>query len=272
VGEVVRPDGIDADAARGIVEKALADAPYADASGKTLVGRPHTRQATQAIVDGARRSTWLDAEAAEMLLRSYGVPLAPSRIVTGPEEAAAAQSELGAPVAVKVAAPIHKTDVGGLALGIATPDDAAAAVTKMRDDLTAAGAGEHADRFLVQEMVGSGVEMVVGVSHDESFGPLVMVGMGGTLVELIGDVSVRITPLTDTDVTEMIDGLRMRPLLTGYRGSEPIDLGALHDLLYRINAMVEDLPEIAELDLNPVFSRPDGVVAVDVRCRVTEAG
>ncbi|MBW3662622.1 MAG: GNAT family N-acetyltransferase [Actinobacteria bacterium] len=272
VGEVVRPDGIDADAARGIVEKALGDAPYSDPSGKRLVGQPHARQATQAVPAAARRSTWLDADDAEALLRAYGVPLAPSRIVTGPEEAAAAQRELGAPVAVKVAAPIHKSDVGGLALGIATPEDAAAAVTKMRDDLTAAGVGEHADRFLVQEMVGAGVEMVVGVSHDESFGPLVMVGMGGTLVELIGDVSVRVTPLTDADVAEMLEGLRMRPLLTGYRGSEPVDLGALSDLLYRINAMVEDLPEIAELDLNPVFARPDGVVAVDVRCRVADGG
>jgi acetate---CoA ligase (ADP-forming) len=120
-------------------------------------------------------------------------------------------------------------------------------------------------------MVGDGIEMVVGVTHDPSFGPIVMAGMGGTLVELIRDVSVRVTPLTDQDVRDMLLDLRMAPLLTGYRGSPPADVRALKDLLYRINAMVEDVPEIAELDLNPVFVRPDGrgVVAVDVRMKLS---
>jgi acetate---CoA ligase (ADP-forming) len=131
----------------------------------------------------------------------------------------------------------------------------------------------HADAFLVQEMIGDGVEMVVGVTHDPSFGPLVMTGMGGTLVELLKDVAVRITPLTDEDVDQMLSSLRMRPLLTGFRGQPPADIDALKDLLYRINAMVEDLPEVAELDLNPVFVREQGqgVAAVDVRMKVAEA-
>ena len=122
-------------------------------------------------------------------------------------------------------------------------------------------------------MVGDGVEMVVGVSHDPSFGPIIMTGMGGTLVELLKDVSVRITPLTDVDVVDMLRNLRMQPMLTGYRGAPPADVDALKDLLYRINAMVEDLPEVAELDLNPVFVRPErqGVVAVDVRMKLASA-
>jgi acyl-CoA synthetase (NDP forming) len=119
-------------------------------------------------------------------------------------------------------------------------------------------------------MITGGVEMVVGVTHDPSFGPIIVTGMGGTLVELLRDVAVRITPVTDEDVHEMLDELKMAPLLRGYRGAPPSDVPALTDLIHRVNAMVEDLPEVAELDLNPVFVRPEGqgVVAVDVRMRV----
>jgi acyl-CoA synthetase (NDP forming) len=119
-------------------------------------------------------------------------------------------------------------------------------------------------------MVDGGVEMVVGVTHDPSFGPIIVTGMGGTLVELLRDVAVRITPVTDEDVDEMLSELRMAPLLRGYRGAPPADVAALTDMIHRVNAMVEDLPEVAELDLNPVFVRPDGqgCVAVDVRLRL----
>jgi acetate---CoA ligase (ADP-forming) len=199
--------------------------------------------------------------------------LARSRIVTSPREGARTQREFGVPVAVKVAAPIHKTDVGGLRLNLDDPHDVADAIAEIRQTLIDAGHPEHADAFLVQEMVGDGVEMVVGVTHDPSFGPVIMTGMGGTLVELLRDVSVRITPLTDADVDDMLSTLRMAPLLTGYRGSPPADVPALKDLLFRINALVEDIPEVAELDLNPVFVRRDGdgVVAVDVRMKLVPA-
>ncbi len=246
LGSVVRPDGIDAERARTIVESAI-----------TTAG------------DTGERGTWLTQSASQELLAAYGIPLARSQIVTSGEEAAAAQRAIGAEVALKVAAPIHKTDVGGIELGLDSPDAAAAAVDRLTARLEAAGVAEHAGTWLVQEMA-AGIEMVVGVNHDPQFGPLVVTGLGGTLVELVRDVSVRVTPLTDRDVDEMLDGLRMRPLLDGYRGSPPADIEALRDLLLRVGAMVEDLPEIRELDINPVFVRPrgEGVVAVDVRCRV----
>jgi len=249
LGDLVEPDGLDRDAARRIVDDALANA---------------------ATDDG---STWLPSAAAEDVLRAYGVPLARSRIVATPDEGAQAQAEFAAPVAVKVAAPIHKTDVGGIELGLTSPEAVADAIGRIRQALLDADLAEHADAFLVQEMVGDGLEMVVGVTHDPSFGPIVMAGMGGTLVELLRDVSVRITPLTDQDVDDMLTDLRMAPLLTGYRGAPPADVTALKDLLFRVNAMVEDLPEVAELDLNPVFVRPDGqgVVAVDVRMKLARA-
>ena len=156
-----------------------------------------------------------------------------------------------------------------VALGIATPQAAAAAVTAIRAALTDAGIPEHAAEFLVQEQIRDGVEMIAGVTHDPAFGPLVMAGLGGTTAEVLGDVAVRITPLSDTDVDEMLRSLRSYRLLTGYRQSPPLDVAAFAELLHRISAMVEDIPEIAELDLNPVFVRPHGAVAADVRIRLT---
>jgi acetate---CoA ligase (ADP-forming) len=248
LGELVEPEELDRDGARQVVDGALASA--------------------------GEDGRWLEAEEAESLLRAYGVPLARSRVVATAEEAAAAQEEFGVPVALKVAAPIHKADVGGVVLGLDSPETVRAAVERIHGSLLEAGLEQHTGSYLVQEMVGDGVEMVVGVTHDPSFGPIILTGMGGTLVELLRDVSVRITPLTDRDVDEMLSDLRMAPLLRGYRGSAPADVVALKDLLFRINALVEDVPEVAELDLNPVFVRDDGqgVVAVDVRMKLVPAG
>ena len=241
-GHVVTPPGIDS--RRG---RALAD--------RVLGGRPG--------------GGWADAAAAEELLAAYGIPTVAFRRVRTPGEAAAAQAELGGPVAVKIAAAIHKSDVGGVALGIDSPQAAAEAVTAIRATLADAGIAEHAAGFLVQEQVRDGVEMIVGVSHDPAFGPLVMAGLGGTTVEVVGDVALRITPLSDVDVDEMLRSLRSYRLLTGYRRSPPLDVAAFAELLHRVSAMVEDIPEIAELDLNPVFVREHGAVVADVRIRLT---
>ena len=226
--------------------------------------------ATSTSEDG---SLWLEPDAAKQLLRSYGVPVARSTVVESAEEAAEVQQRFGGPVAVKLTAPIHKADVGGVALGVEGPEEITAAIASMREQLAERGLEQHGGRFLVQEMVTDGIEMVIGVTHDPSFGPLVLTGAGGTLVELLGDVSLRITPLTDVDVDNMLTQLKMAPLLTGYRGSPPADVTALKDVLHRVGAMVEDLPEVAELDLNPVFVRADGqgVSAVDVRCKLRPA-
>jgi acetate---CoA ligase (ADP-forming) len=171
---------------------------------------------------------------------------------------------------VKSAAPVHKTELGGVRLGLSRPEQVADAVRQISGDL------ERADRtdivehgFLVQEMVGDGVEMVVGVSHDRMFGPILMAGMGGTLVELLKDVSVRIHPVTDVDVEKMLTGLRGYPLLTGYRGSEPVDVEAFKALLFRMSALVEEVPEIDDVDLNPVFVRRRGIAAVDARIKLS---
>ena len=214
-------------------------------------------------------SGWADTEAAEALLGAYGIATVRTRRVCMPDEAAAAQAELGGTVVVKVAAAMHKSDVGGVALGIDSPRGAAEALVAIRESLSDAGLAEQANEFLVQEQVRDGVEMIVGMSHDPAFGPLVLAGLGGTMVELLGDIAIRITPLSDADVDEMLRSLRSYRLLTGYRQSPPLDVAAFAELLHRVSAMVEDIPEIAELDLNPVFVRRLGAVAADMRIRFT---
>jgi acetyl coenzyme A synthetase (ADP forming)-like protein len=240
-GHVVIPPGIDTDRARAVVSGVFA-------------GRP----------DGG----WLPAAPAGDLLASYGIAAVQTRRVRSPEEAAAAQADLGGQVAVKIAAAIHKSDVGGVVLGVDSPQGAAKAVTAVRASLAAAGLAGQAAEFLVQEQVRDGVEMIVGVSHDPAFGPLVLAGLGGIMVEVVGDVAMRITPLSDTDVDEMLRSLRSYRLLTGYRQFPPLDVAAFADLLHRVSAMVEDIPEIAELDFNPVFVREHGAVVADVRIRL----
>jgi acetate---CoA ligase (ADP-forming) len=264
-GSVVRPEEIDEETARSIVEEALRQPA---GISPTAAGRAHRPEEMSEMTTSSADGVWLESGDAEAVLSAYGIRFARSRIVSTAEEAAEAQREISGPVAVKLAAPIHKSDVGGIRLGVETPDEAVQAIDEMRTDLMERGLGEYSEHFIVQEMIGDGVEMVVGVTHDPSFGPLIMAGFGGTLVELLQDVSVRVTPVTDTDVDEMLRSLRAYPLLTGYRGSPRTDIDALKDLLHRVNAMVEDLPEVAELDLNPVFVREEGAVAVDVRMRV----
>jgi len=116
-------------------------------------------------------------------------------------------------------------------------------------------------------MADLGVEIIVGIVQDPAFGPQVLFGLGGTAVELLGDHSLRLAPLTDVDAREMVLGLRGSPLLTGYRGSPAVDIDALVDLLLRIGRLAEDLPELAEMDANPVIATPAGAVVVDARLR-----
>ena len=213
---------------------------------------------------------WLAVADAQELLDAYGIAMAHAIRVRTPAEAEAAQVELGCTVAVKVAAAIHKRDVGGLRLGVTTPVGAADAVRAIRTDLESAGLGEAATEFLVQEEIESGQEMIVGVNHDPSAGSLVMVGLGGTLVELLGDVAVRIAPLTDNDVEDMLQSLKSYRLLTGYRGAPALDVDALRQVLHRVSALADDVPEIAEMDLNPVFVLRKGAVVADVRVRLAE--
>ncbi len=216
-------------------------------------------------------SGWLSQERVASLLRCYGLPLISSRVVPDLAAAVAAAEELSTPVALKAIATdlIHKSDAGGVRLGLEGSEAVRAAAAEIEAAVTAAG--HSLEGLLVQSMAPAGVELIVGVVNDRSFGPVVACGAGGTTAELMRDVAVRITPVTDLDASEMLRSLQMFPLLDGYRGMPRSDIAAVEDALLRVGAMVEAHPEIVELDCNPLIAGPDGAVIVDARVRVEAA-
>jgi acetyl coenzyme A synthetase (ADP forming)-like protein len=220
---------------------------------------------SRALADG---EGWLSPAAVTALFDCYGLPLIPTRIVADASQAIAAAAEFQTPVALKASASglVHKTDVGGVRLGLEDAEAIGAATHEIEAAL--ARTGHQLDGLIVQPMAPNGVELIVGVVHDDSFGPVLVCGAGGTATELINDVAVRITPVTDVDAHQMLRALRIFPLLDGYRGAPRCDLAAIEDVLLRVSAAVEAHPEIVELDCNPLIAIPDGAVIVDARVRV----
>ncbi|MGD0197347.1 MAG: GNAT family N-acetyltransferase [Solirubrobacteraceae bacterium] len=210
---------------------------------------------------------WLEAQDVATLLDCYGLRTPAARFVADSEAAALAAAEIGGTVALKAMAPglVHKSDVGAVATGL-RPAQVARAASRMTASVEQAGF--KVDGFHVQAMAPHGVELIVGVVQDRAFGPLIAAGAGGTSTELLGDVQARLTPLTDLDAREMLRSLRLFPLLDGYRGAPRCDVAALEELLLRVSALVEDHPEVAEMDLNPVVALPEGPLAIDARVRL----
>jgi acetyl coenzyme A synthetase (ADP forming)-like protein len=217
----------------------------------------------------SREEGWLTPDEVAKLCSCYGLPLIEQRVVKTVEDAAAAADEIGGEIALKVIAPgvIHKTEAGAVRLHLNGAEAVRAAAREMTEKLSSLG--HSASGFVVQRMAKCGVEMLVGVVHDRQFGPVVACGAGGVQVELLRDVSVRLTPLSNEDASEMIRELKTYPLLTGFRGSVPVDVTALEEGLLRVSAMVEDLPQIAELDCNPFVVHETGAAILDARIRVT---
>ena len=213
----------------------------------------------------ARGGGWLDPLECDALLSAFGIATAPIRMVRDEEEAVAAGKELGFPVAVKAVGPtvLHKTEVGGVRLGLADESAVREACAAMRSQL-----GERLTNFLVQRMVPGGVEVIAGVTYDPTFGPLVLYGAGGVLVELLADVAFRLHPLTDRDAMALLEDVKSTALLRGFRGAPKADELALVNLLLRISALVEACPQVREMDLNPVKVLSRGVRVVDARIRV----
>jgi acyl-CoA synthetase (NDP forming) len=223
---------------------------------------------------GSDKSRWLLPDEVAKLLGDYRVPMAEWRLADTAEAAGAAAIEIGGKVALKGVAPklIHKTEAKAVVLNLEGAEAVTEAATAMATRIAAQGT--QVEKFFIQRMVPSGgVEMLVGVVHDKLFGPVVACGAGGTAVEVLKDVKVRITPLTDRDAHEMVTSLRTFPLLDGFRGAPKCDVAGLEDLLLRVSAMVEHHPEILEMDCNPVIVLPEGAVIVDARIRIqaTEA-
>jgi acyl-CoA synthetase (NDP forming) len=224
----------------------------------SLEGVDHA--AARALVDELLdRSTdvWLDPAQTRRLLTAYGLPLVPERTVEGAEEAVRAAVELGLPAVVKTAAAgAHKTESGGVALDLRTEDEVRRATERI------------GGRVIVQPFLTGGAELLAGILQDPVFGPLVAFGPGGTLAELIGAARFALAPLTDVDVEVALTTGKAAKLLAGWRGSPPADRAAVADLLHRLSLLAVDLPEVSELDLNPILADADGAVAVDARVRL----
>jgi acyl-CoA synthetase (NDP forming) len=214
---------------------------------------------------------WLRFNSVSRLLDCYGIPVAPWRPASSPAEVEETARELGGPVVVKAIGRelLHKTEAGAVRLDLESATAARAAAAEI--DRSLGEAGVHREGFIVQAMVPRGVEMLIGVVGDPVFGPVVACGAGGVYAELLKDVNVRLTPLSDRDASEMIRSLRTFPLLTGYRGGPRAGLDALENVLLRVSALVDNHREIAELDLNPVIAGPDAATVVDARVRIESA-
>lgn len=203
------------------------------------------------------------------LLSRYGIPLLPSRTAYTAEQARTAAEQLGYPVVLKAADPdlAHKSDVGAVRLHLADATAVDAAYAAIAD-----ATAQPTPAVLVQPMARGTVELVAGIVHDPLFGSLVMAGCGGVRTDLPGDRAFRLVPMTDLDAGRMWRSLRGAPLLTGYRRTPPVDTAAVEDLLLRVGRLAEELPEVAELDLNPILVGPEGTVAVDAKLRLAAAG
>ncbi len=226
------------------------------------------------VIEKARsegRSVLSEIEA-KQLLGAAGIPVVEARLATSADEAASIADELGYAVALKIVSEqiTHKSDVGGVALNLADAD----AVREAFDRVTKAGKKADAkakiDGVSVQRMAEPGIEVITGMTMDAQFGPVLMFGLGGVLVEVLKDVAFRVVPITERDASQMVHEIQGFPILEGHRGQEPADLGALEALLVHLSEFVEANPDVAELDLNPVFAYAKGAVAVDARIVLTD--
>jgi acetate---CoA ligase (ADP-forming) len=228
---------------------------------------PIVSRVRRAVVD---REGWLSPIEIRELLDAYGLRMPRSELVHDAEAAARAAEAIGFPVVLKVVSPqiLHKSDVGGVVLGLEDGEAVARAYREIGQRVAERGAAMEG--AIVEQMITGGVETYIGVTRTPEFGALVGFGIGGTLIELWRDVAFRVHPLTDVDATEMLEQIRARPLLYGYRGSPPADRAALIEAILCVDRMVADLPEIQEIDLNPILALApgQGVVALDARIRL----
>ena len=217
---------------------------------------------------GSPAGGWLPGARAAELVSCYGILLTPTRPAASEQEAAAAAAQLGGRVVLKAEAEglVHRTDAGGVRVDLRTPQEVAEGYRALAADF-----GPRLQRVLVQPMLADGVEVMIGVVQEPVFGPLVVFGSGEVTTEAHGDHVTRLTPLTDADADEMIHAVHAAPLLFGDRGVPLVDTAALADALLRVSRLTDDLPEVSELNLDPVVVRPDGVYCVDVRVRISPA-
>jgi succinyl-CoA synthetase beta subunit len=207
------------------------------------------------------------------LLAAAGIDVVPARLARSPAEAAEVARTLGTLVAIKIVSPdiTHKTDVGGVVLGLTTPEAVAIGADAMLARVARVRPQARLDGVLVQAMADDeAIELLLGVVRDPQFGPLVMVGFGGIFVEILGDTAMRLAPVGPAEARAMLTELRMAPALQGFRGRPAVDLDALADAVSRFSYLVAEVPALRELEINPLLATPAGARALDVRGRVSQ--
>jgi acetate---CoA ligase (ADP-forming) len=236
---------------------------------------PVDRAAVEATLARARASgtTVLPEYAARSLLQAYGLRFPKVEIVRTLDEAVAAAGQIGYPIVMKVASPdiSHKTDVGGVAVGIGDAEGLRAAWDRMQRSLRTNAPNARIEGFELQEQVTGGKEVLIGVQRDPSFGPIVVFGMGGIYVEVLRDVTFRLAPLRALSAQHMVESVKAYPLLKGVRGEPPSDVAALTEAIERVSQFAVEVPEVVELDINPMIVRAQGKGAVAVDARIVLA-
>jgi acyl-CoA synthetase (NDP forming) len=230
---------------------------------------------TTSIIDKAKaegRKVLSEVES-KQILEEAGLPVASARLAKTRDEAQKLAREIGFPVVLKIISPdlSHKSDAGGVKLDLKSAEEVASAFDEIMASVKAAAPNATIEGMSVQKMARPGVEVIVGVSQDPQFGPVLMFGLGGIFVEVLKDVAFRIVPITPRDARQMVREIKGYPVLEGVRGQEPADVAALEQLLLRVSEFAEQHPEIAELDLNPIFAYSDGALAVDARVVLSQA-
>ena len=223
------------------------------------------RQILDQVKEGKRTS--LTAPEGKLVCDAYGIPVPQEGVVRSADEAKRLAEQMGYPVVMKIVSPdiLHKTEAGGVLVGLKSGDEVARGYETIIANAKKYKANAQIDGVQVQQMLKGGQEVIVGAVTDGSFGKLVAFGLGGVLVEVLKDITFRLAPCTREDALSMLDGIQAAEMLKGVRGGDPVNREALADLIVRVSQLVSDFPEIAEMDLNPVFATKNGAIAADVR-------
>ncbi|MGZ5787296.1 MAG: acetate--CoA ligase family protein, partial [Ramlibacter sp.] len=229
------------------------------------IDKAKVRQVLDAVKAAGRDS--LTAPEGKLVCDAYGITVPKEGVVSSAAEASKLASSMGFPVVMKIVSPdiLHKTEAGGVIVGVKNADDAATAYDTIIANAKKYKADAHIMGVQVQQMIKGGQEVIIGAMTDGSFGKLVAFGLGGVLVEVLKDVTFRLAPATKEDAESMLDGIQAAEMLKGVRGGDAVNREALSSLIVRVSQLVSDFPEISEMDLNPVFASKDGAIAADVR-------
>ncbi len=219
------------------------------------------------MVKQKMKSVMLNEVEAKKLLEQAGIPVIDTRLASTKSEACSLSQEIGFPVVLKIVSPdiVHKSDIGGVKVGLTNTTQVRKAYSEIISSVRENAPGARIEGVSVQKMAKPGVEIIIGMTEDDQFGPVIMFGLGGIWVEALKDVAFRIVPVSAWDADEMIREIKGFAVLQGYRGQEAVDLSFITKTITQVSEFIEKNPQIKELDINPLIAYDDGAVAVDAR-------